>query len=225
MKIASRREHPHGVLVEVSIDGDPTDRDIARLCAAEQELLSNKRGFRRASWVAGRLAAAAALEYAGAPRVAVTSNARGAPVFPPGWTGSISHKTHIAVALVAPDDGWRVGVDVEDVSPIRERIRRKILTAAEHARIESRPDRWPAVLATFSIKESIYKALDPFVRRYVAFTEVELSPLPGDLTARRAPFAVGVEMKLTNEEGPFEAQTSCMWGPNPISTAKVRRGH
>ncbi len=26
----------------------------------------------------------------------------------------------------------------------------------------------------FSIKEAIYKAVDPFVRRYVAFTEVEL---------------------------------------------------
>jgi 4'-phosphopantetheinyl transferase EntD len=34
------------------------------------------------------------------------------------------------------------------------------------------------VLLRFSAKEAIYKALDPFVRRYVGFLEVEVTPRP-----------------------------------------------
>ncbi|MBL0221008.1 MAG: 4-phosphopantetheinyl transferase family protein, partial [Myxococcales bacterium] len=48
---------------------------------------------------------------------------------------------------------------------------RWILTAREQETLE---DRGRGATLRFSIKEAIYKAIDPFVRRYVAFTEVEL---------------------------------------------------
>jgi 4'-phosphopantetheinyl transferase EntD len=47
----------------------------------------------------------------------------------------------------------------------------------------------------FSAKEAIYKALDPFVRRYVAFEEVQVSPRPGG--------DADVVATLRPAEGPF----------------------
>ena len=64
----------------------------------------------------------------------------------------------------------------------------------------------------FSAKEAIYKALDPWVRRYVAFREVDLTPLP-DGTAR-------VTMRLP--EGAFACDVR--WRRLPglvLTTAKV----
>ncbi|HMG57415.1 MAG TPA: 4'-phosphopantetheinyl transferase superfamily protein [Kofleriaceae bacterium] len=49
------------------------------------------------------------------------------------------------------------------------------------------------VTLRFSIKEAIYKAIDPYVRRYVGFTEVELELDPaGDAVAvtTALPFAI-----------------------------------
>ena len=64
-----------------------------------------------------------------------------------------------------------MGVDLERAAPSRQDIARWILTAREQETLE---DRGRGATLRFSIKEAIYKAIDPFVRRYVAFTEVEL---------------------------------------------------
>jgi enterobactin synthetase component D len=76
-----------------------------------------------------------------------------------------------AAALVAADTGARIGLDLERAAPSRVDIAPRILTARELAAL---PDRGRAVTLRFAIKEAIYKAVDPFVRRYVGFTEVEL---------------------------------------------------
>ena len=56
-------------------------------------------------------------------------------------------------------------------------------------------DRAREVLLRFSAKEAIYKALDPFVRRYVDFKEMSVSPGP-DGAAVVTPY-------LREGEGPF----------------------
>jgi 4'-phosphopantetheinyl transferase EntD len=103
---------------------------------------------------------------------------RGAPVVPRGH-GSIAHKAGpervIAAAIAAPH---LVGIDIERALAPRQPIETRILTPREQAALGS--DRRYVALA-FAIKEAIYKAVDPVVRRYVAFTEVEL-----DLDAGRA---------------------------------------
>ncbi len=69
----------------------------------------------------------------------------------------------------------RVGIDLERAAPSRQDIARWILTAREQQILVDRGiERGLAATLRFSIKEAIYKAVDPFVRRYVAFTEVEL---------------------------------------------------
>ena len=99
---------------------------------------------------------------------------------PAGWLGSLSHKRERAAALVAPDDGSgaRIGLDLEDAREPRQPIERRVLTARELAALASRRD----VTRVFAIKEAIYKAIDPFVRRYVGFLEVEIEIATGAVT-------------------------------------------
>ena len=118
--------------------------------------------------------------------VAILPDDRGAPILPAGFVGSLSHKGEHAAALVAPDTGARVGVDLEYARAPRQPIERRILTPREQASIRGRD-----VTLAFAIKEAIYKAIDPFVRRYVGFTEVEVS-LVDHIATTTLPFTLDI---------------------------------
>ncbi|MBA3455555.1 MAG: 4'-phosphopantetheinyl transferase superfamily protein [Deltaproteobacteria bacterium] len=145
--------------------------------AAEQALAATLSPVRRRELVAGRSALRAALAEL-APGLAdspLLADDRGAPILPEGWVGSVSHKGPRAAALIAPAGAARIGIDLERAAPPRQDIARWILTQREQMFLVDRGiDRGLASTLRFSIKEAIYKAVDPFVRRYVAFTEVEL---------------------------------------------------
>jgi len=158
---------PHGTVVLVEL-GEELDAALAALPAAEREHASRLSPVRRREFVTGRTALHAAIGDREAP---ILADDRGAPALPAGWVGSISHKGALAAAIAAPaGDGW-VGVDVERAAPPRVDIAGRILTPREQAQL---PDRGRAVTLRFAIKEAIYKAIDPHLRRYVGFTEVEL---------------------------------------------------
>lgn len=171
-----RIETPHGevVLVEL-LPGEALDAALAALPAPERAHAGRLGERRRREFVIGRAALHAAL---GDPEAPIPSDDRGAPVLPAGWVGSVSHKGALAAAIVAPAGGGRVGIDLERAAPPRVDIARRVLTPREQAAL---PDRGRAVTLRFSIKEAIYKAIDPYLRRYVGFTEVELElpPEPG----------------------------------------------
>jgi phosphopantetheine--protein transferase-like protein len=131
--------------------------------------------------------------------------------------GSISHKRNMAVGMVARDGLGTLGVDLEDYAPARLRIIEHVLTEAECAELAPLPEdrRWIALLMRFSIKESIYKALDPYVGRYVGFHEAEVRPdLHGDAE---------VTLNLKNDEGPFEvrARYEWLWG-RLLTSVRIR---
>lgn len=167
-----------GVLASVSI-GDHAEEGLH---AHERELVRTMAPQRRATFAAGRQALRAAIA-AVAPSHAdhpLLQTLRGAPQLPPGITGSISHKRTRAVAIAAPSSGELVGVDLEarpnaaDAGKLS--ISDRILTSAERdaiAHLDALAHR-EATLIRFAIKEAIYKAIDPYVQRYVRFTEVEL---------------------------------------------------
>jgi 4'-phosphopantetheinyl transferase EntD len=171
----------HGLCVAVRMPRAPAE--VGAL--AESALLDAERAFadglgpiRRRSWVGGRAALRVALTHASLAADAVLPDDRGAPRLPGGIAASISHKEDLAVALVALEERARVGVDVE-LDLARERnIASRVLTDDEAAELAplAEADRARGVVLRFSIKEAIYKALDPFVRRYVGFKEVGISP-------------------------------------------------
>lgn len=152
---------------------------LARLHPDEQARAAALAPVRRRDWVAGRLALRAALDAAGLAAAApVLADDRGAPVLPAGIGGSVSHKRGLAVALAAPAAGACVGVDVEVLAAPRVDIGPRILTEAEREALASldAAARGLAITLRFALKEAIYKAIDPFVRRYVGFREVAVWP-------------------------------------------------
>jgi enterobactin synthetase component D len=157
---------PHGrcILLELAADDDTP------LVGAEQALADRLAPARRRELVAGRSALRSALGM----DVAILPDDRGAPMLPAGWVGSISHKGSRAAAIVAPAGDGFVGVDLEAAAPSRAPIERRILTPREQAIAGSAGLSGKDITLRFAIKEAIYKAIDPIVRRYVAFTEVEL---------------------------------------------------
>jgi len=151
------------------------------LVGAEESIAAAFEGRRRATFTAGRAAlrhALAAIDAAEASGIAASP--RGAPRLGDAAVGSISHKDEVAVALAACRAGReRIGVDVELVAPLRVDISRRVLCDEEHAFWTTLPeaDRARVLRIFFSLKEAIYKAIDPFVERYVGFREVALGGL------------------------------------------------
>ncbi len=170
------RELAHGLVVGVWSDDFADDSVLmAEELAAARDLTES----RRRTFVAGRAAMRLALARSALSVGPVMSSPRGAPILlsEAGVSISISHKEKVAVALVgARDARRRVGVDIELERPLRFDIARRVLTDRELERMGSLPEaeRSRFVLCRFSAKEAIYKAIDPFVSRYVAFREVSL---------------------------------------------------
>lgn len=206
--IAFHHATAHGVLTAVHIPDRPDpvpEEHLARLHPAEADHARSLRGHRQVQFVGGRLALRSACEQLGVRPGPLLSDARGAPVVPAGLVGSVSHKRDLAVGMVAGPDEGTLGVDLEDYLPARPAIASHVLTPAEQAAIEHLPDlrKWISILLRFSIKESIYKALDPYVRRYVGFQEAEVTPgLDGEAT---------VLLRLAQGEGPFEVDARYHW--------------
>lgn len=169
---------PHGVVAMTAIGAAPT---LTAAHADEERLAASYSEVRRGQFLAGRwclrraVAEVATAEPALPPLLV---DHRGAPMLPAGLTGSVSHKDSHAVAVVAPlaAEGWRVGIDLERAAPPRGDVAARILTDAELATLSglAHGERGRAVTLRFSIKEAIYKALDPMVQRYIGFREVAL---------------------------------------------------
>ena len=153
---------PHGRFVVLEIG-----EDEPALVGDEATIAASLSPVRRRELAAGRSALRAALGL----EVPILRDDRGAPVLPAGWVGSLSHKGSRAAALVAPAGEGFIGIDLEVAAPARLPIERRILTPREQTLVEVGTK---DVTLRFAIKEAIYKAIDPIVRRYVGFTEVEL---------------------------------------------------
>jgi 4'-phosphopantetheinyl transferase EntD len=188
-------ELEHGLCVGVEL---PVEDD-GLLLPAERALAAEKKGARLPAWVGGRVAMRVAAARLGIALPPVGSDDRGAPVLPAGVLGSISHKADLAVALLGrdADPRARLGVDVEEDRPGKLDISGKVLRDEELDALASlgEPERGREVLLRFSLKEAVYKALDPFVRRYVGFKEVAVT-VSADGSAE-------VQPHLEAGEGPF----------------------
>lgn len=206
--LAYHHATPHGILAAVHLPDSPepvSDDVMARLAPAEREHAASLRGFRQVQFVGGRLALQAAARQLGLRIQPVLPDDRGAPQLPEGFVGSVSHKRTIAVGMVARDTQGTLGVDIEDYGPERLSIASRVLRPAELAEIETSTGsrQWMGLLIRFSIKESIYKAIDPWVRRYVGFHEAEVT-IDLDGTAQVALF-------LERGEGPFLVDARYAW--------------
>ncbi|MFD6323178.1 4'-phosphopantetheinyl transferase superfamily protein, partial [Streptomyces sp. NPDC058442] len=131
---------------------------------------------------AGRRAAGAVLRRAGSPTTTVGRRSSGAPVFPDGYAGSVTHVHGLAVAAVAPG-AQGVGVDLEFRLP-EPRLHRFLLDDTERELLWPDGDR-ERLRRLFAAKEAAFKALtDCHDGHGGLFWRVRLRPYGDGLWAR-----------------------------------------
>ena len=112
------------------------------------------------------------LATVGSPAVEPKRLASGAREWPPGYTGSVSHKgTTVAAAITCTDRATSIGIDIEmlDRKGVPELCG---LDAAEHpASVSDAAGR----VILFSVKEAALKALRPILGRQIDFPDVAVS--------------------------------------------------
>ncbi|MFR9722621.1 4'-phosphopantetheinyl transferase family protein [Streptomyces sp. MS19] len=152
---------------------------------------------RRAEFATVRHCARTALARLGAPRVPLLPGDRGAPGWPPGFLGSMTHCTGYRAAAVARADALAsLGIDAEPDEPLPDPgILRMISLPGERAQLAALTAELPHVSwerLLFSAKESVYKTWFPVTGRWLGFEEAEVTLRPdrpdgGTFTARLLP--------------------------------------
>jgi enterobactin synthetase component D len=143
----------------------------------------NAVAWRRAEFWAGRWCATAALAAlgCGAP---VGRADDGAPVWPDGFVGSITHTHGHVLVVVAPRTTFRaVGVDVERLATdaVAAEAGPGVLTAAERAVLaRALGDDAGGFTAGFSAKEALYKCLYPLAGQLMGFDAARVVAADGD---------------------------------------------
>lgn len=161
----------------------------ATLFPEEALLVKSAVDKRRGEFTTARHCARQALTRLGAPAGAILTGERGAPLWPPGVVGSITHCVGYRAAVVArPAHVAAIGVDAEPALPLPEGVLEAVALPDEQIAVkellESAPDvAWDRLL--FSAKESVYKAWYPLMRRFLEFEEARLvfDPVGGTFTA------------------------------------------
>ncbi|MFI7615808.1 4'-phosphopantetheinyl transferase [Nonomuraea terrae] len=182
-----------GTVVAVEAFGDVAD---AWLFPEEEALVSGAVARRRSEFATVRACARAALRRLGVPPVPILRGARGAPVWPPGVVGSMSHCDGYRVCAVArAADLWTIGVDAEPHEPLPPGVLDAVSDPAERAWIDRLAAGEPEVCwdrLLFSAKESVYKAWFPLTGRWLDFSDACLTvdPRRRTFTAVLAPGGV-----------------------------------
>lgn len=143
---------------------------------------------RRASGAA-RLAARELLTGLGYLRCPLPKDPSGAPVWPPGVVGSLSHDAEIALAAVGRSrefDG--LGIDVEPAEPLPPDLLDIVATPRERLGLAADPYGGRLL---FAAKEAVYKAVFPLDREFLDHHDVEV-----DFAARKARVRAGREVEL-----------------------------
>lgn len=159
---------------------------------------------RQAEHLAGRLCARAALHRLSGQGSIPGRDSDGVPIWPQGITGSITHGNGQAAALVALHRDWRsLGIDLEHRLETKRaaRLAEEILTPGELQRAKGLEAEAFAqrVTLTFSLKESLFKALFPLVRQRFYFQDAELLEIDGSRARLRLLIGLHAEWPAGSE--------------------------
>lgn len=142
------------------------------------DVLNLRREQRRMQFEAGRRCAARLLASLGAAETSVRTGPLGSPLWPHGFSGSITHKQDVLGVVVArTEDASSLGIDIEawvsdavaaDIEQIcLDEVEKAMAAAAGLERA------WFATVA-FSAKEALYKCLFPTVGEFFDFSAARI---------------------------------------------------
>jgi 4'-phosphopantetheinyl transferase EntD len=177
-------------VIAVDAFDDPPD---LHLYPQEEALLRNAVASRRLEFGTVRWCARRALAKLGLPAAPILPGPRGAPIWPDGVAGSMTHCLgYRAAALAHSADIAAIGIDAEPDGPLPDGVRDRIARPEELAALAALAELTAAAPGTswdkllFSAKESTYKAWFPLAQRWLGFTDasIAISPADGTFTAR-----------------------------------------
>jgi 4'-phosphopantetheinyl transferase EntD len=156
----------------------------------EEAVIARAIDRRRAEFATARACARAALAQLGLAPAPIVPGLRGAPQWPPGVVGSITHCAGYRASAVARDrDIVTIGLDAEPHHGLPAGVLEVVASGAERAELAkltaATPDvSWDRVL--FCAKESVYKAWFPLAGRWLNFEDasVGIDPVSRTFTAR-----------------------------------------
>lgn len=167
---------PPGVFVsDLWVEPGPLDH-LDPLYPEEASRVERAVAKRVREFRAGRHAARRALALAGGQPAAVRAGAAGEPLFPEGFSGSITHtgwERTYAAAAVTELPLW-LGLDAEEKRELAGDILDRVVTSEEQRRLASVLPPADFGVVAFSVKEAIYKCVFPRVGKMFGFFEVEL---------------------------------------------------
>ncbi|MGW6985412.1 4'-phosphopantetheinyl transferase family protein [Streptomyces sp. NPDC054932] len=179
---------PPGVTSSEAFD----DAAPAPLFPAEAALMEGRRERRRRQFATARACARRCLAELGRRPVALLPGPGGAPQWPSGVVGSITHCEGYRAAVAAPAGVVAaLGIDAEPAGPLPPGVLGLVTSAAERAQLAalaaadgSLP--WERIL--FSAKEAVYKAWYPATGVWLGFRDAVLVLSPsGTFTATLCP--------------------------------------
>jgi 4'-phosphopantetheinyl transferase EntD len=166
---------------------DPAD---AELFPEEAEVVARAVPKRRAEFTTVRHLARGVLADLGHPPVPIPRGERGAPVWPAGVVGSMTHCDGYRAAAVAPDRlVGGVGIDAEVHEPLPDGVSRLVASDAERQHLSevaaaAAGVHWDRLL--FCAKECMYKVWSPRTGEWLGFLDAAVSfrPEAGEFTVR-----------------------------------------
>jgi 4'-phosphopantetheinyl transferase EntD len=155
----------------------------------EEKIIAHAVERRRREYATVRSCARACLGRLGYPRVPILPGIGGAPAWPAGVRGSMTHCAGYAAAAVGPAQRISaIGIDAEPDAPLPDGALHLVATPAERDRVAETPlgpggPYWDRLL--FSAKEAVYKAWFPLVGEWLDAQEAEIlfQPHNGTFTA------------------------------------------
>ncbi|MFI0481232.1 4'-phosphopantetheinyl transferase [Actinomadura sp. 9N215] len=174
------------------------DPPEAALLPGEEDAVARAVEKRRLEFTTVRWCARRALAELGVPPAPIPRGERGAPCWPDGVVGSMTHcDGYRAAAVARARELASLGIDAEPHAPLPDGVLDAIARAEELPHLDGLRRASPGVhwdRLLFCAKEAVYKAWFPVTRRWLGFEDAALAFDPaGTFTARLlvrdAPFA------------------------------------
>ena len=149
----------------VAVESDPS-APLCDILAGEEEWIQGADPRRREEFLRVRMCARRALRLLGrgSPWHEFLSDANGAPPWPKGTVGSMTHSMGRCAVVVGRSEAWRgIGIDIEPTRPIPLGIEALLCSDEEVVLLRGHdllhPDGRPLVRLIFSLKEAGVKCL------------------------------------------------------------------
>jgi 4'-phosphopantetheinyl transferase EntD len=182
------------------------------LFEVERACIQHAVGSRADEFSAGRACARAALMQLGLPPTPIPAGADRAPIWPMGYTGSISHTKGYCVAVAArlhsgtEDQGVvSLGVDVEQATQVHRELWPQVMRPEEieHLQALDNTDCLVHAALIFSAKEAFYKAQYALTHGWIDFGDVAVELLTDTFVLHVKNATVRIAQRATRFQGRY----------------------